>query len=77
MRGGKVEVVDLGAEEGEPWVRPGRRAVVREPPERWRCGRGGKAAVHPAGGVEMSKPRRPPAGFKLPNCCRARSSLVN
>jgi hypothetical protein len=50
MTWGEVEVVDFGAEEDEPWIRPGRRAVVREPPERGRCGRGGKAAVHPAGG---------------------------
>lgn len=44
--GGEGEVVDLGAEEGELWVGPRRRAVVREPPKRRRGGRGGEAAVH-------------------------------
>lgn len=46
MGGGEGEVVELGADEGKLWVRPRWRAVVREPPERRRGGRGGKAAVH-------------------------------
>jgi hypothetical protein len=43
---GLIEVIKLGAEEGEHRVRLRRRAVVGQPPERWRRGRGGDASVH-------------------------------